>query len=133
VNALSELEVALFGLEVETWPRTSCTPSPSPHSTRPRWPLGRCAAASLVRYRAGSKLIAAGERDFKFLVVESGEVAIVDESGETPTTIAILPRGEFTGDVAHLTGGPSLVSAIAATDCEVYEVCDPGGAADPNR
>jgi hypothetical protein len=62
--------------------------------------VGRCAAASLVQYRAGTKLIAAGERDFKFLVVKCGELAIVDESGETPRTIAVLRRGEFTGDRA---------------------------------
>jgi len=88
--------------------------------------LGHCAGASLKQYGAGQTLIRVGERDFKFFVVRSGEIEIVDESGETPRTIAVLRRGEFTGDVAHLTGGPSLVSAVARSRCEVYEVSADG-------
>jgi thioredoxin reductase (NADPH) len=88
--------------------------------------LGSCAGATLKQYKAGEKLIEVGERDFKFFVVKSGEIEIIDESGETPKTIALLGRGEFTGEVAHLTGGPSLVSAVARTDCEVYEVSAKG-------
>ena len=85
--------------------------------------LGRCPlTTSLKRYRDGEKLFEVGDRDFKFFVVKSGEVEIVDESGETPKTIAVHGPGEFTGDVAQLTGGPALVSAVARGDCEVYEV-----------
>jgi thioredoxin reductase (NADPH) len=83
--------------------------------------LEGCARASRRRYRHGQKLIEAGARDFKFFVVISGEIAIVDESGEAPKTIAVLRRGEFSGDVAHLTGGPSLISAIARGDCDLKE------------
>jgi thioredoxin reductase (NADPH) len=88
--------------------------------------LGRCAGATLKHYQAGDTLIEAGERDFKFFVVESGEIEILAESGETPKVLAVLGRGEFTGDVAHLTGGPSLVSAVARLDCDVYEVSAEG-------
>ena len=88
--------------------------------------LGHCAGASLKHYTAGQKLIEVGQRDFKFFVVKSGEIEVVDESGEAPRTIAVLGRGEFTGDVAHLTGGPSLVSAFARTRCEVYEMSAEG-------
>jgi thioredoxin reductase (NADPH) len=88
--------------------------------------LGRCVGASLRWYRKGQKLIEVGDRDFKFFVVKSGEIEILDEAGETPKTIAVLGRGEFTGEVAHLTGGPSLVSAVARDDCEVYEVSAEG-------
>jgi thioredoxin reductase (NADPH) len=84
--------------------------------------LGRCSLATLKRYRDGEKLFEAGQRDFKFFVVRSGEVEIVDESGEPPTTITVHKSGEFTGDVAQLTGGPSLVAGVARGDCEVYEV-----------
>jgi thioredoxin reductase (NADPH) len=51
----------------------------------------------------GHKLFAVGDRDFKFFVVKSGEIEILDESGETPQTVAVHRLGEFTGDVAHLT------------------------------
>jgi thioredoxin reductase (NADPH) len=46
----------------------------------------------------------------------------MDESGETPNTVTVHGPGEFTGDVAQLTGSPSLVSGVARGDCEVYEV-----------
>ena len=88
--------------------------------------LEHCAGASLKHYTAGQKLIEVGQSDFKFFVVKSGEIEVVDESGEAPRTIAVLGRGEFTGDVAHLTGGPSLVSAFARTRCEVYEMSAEG-------
>jgi thioredoxin reductase (NADPH) len=88
--------------------------------------LGRCAGAELKRYSNGQKLIEVGERDFKFYAVKSGEIEVLDESSEKTRTIAVLKRGEFTGDVSHLTGGPSLISAISRGDSEVYEVSAEG-------
>ena len=88
--------------------------------------LEHCGGAHLKRYQDGQKLIAVGERDFKFFVVKSGEIRIVDESDDPPRTIAILGPGEFTGDVSHLTGGPSLITAIARGDTKVYEVSAEG-------
>ena len=88
--------------------------------------LERCVGVSLKRYRAGEKLFEVGDRDFKFFVIKSGEVEILDESGEMPKTITIHRPGEFTGDVAHLTGRPSVVSTVARVDCEVYEVSAEG-------
>src|SRR5882672_1859318 len=88
--------------------------------------LGRCAGASLQRYRAGEVLFDVGERDFKFFVVKSGEVDVKVPSGDTPRTVVIHRPGEFTGDVAHLTGRPAVVRAIARVDCEVYEVSTDG-------
>ena len=86
--------------------------------------LERCPKASLKRYRSGERLFNAGDREFKFFVVKSGEIEIVDESGDTPKTLAVIGRGEFTGEVTQLTGGPSLVSGIARGDCEVFEISD---------
>ena len=40
--------------------------------------------------------------------------------------MVVLRRGEFTGEVAHLTGGPSLVSAVTRGDCAVCEVLAEG-------
>ena len=84
--------------------------------------LERCPLTKLKRYRDGEKLFEVGDRDFKFFVVKSGAVEILDESGETPKIVTILRRGEFTGEVAQLTGGPSIVSGVAQGDCEVFEV-----------
>ena len=84
--------------------------------------LGSCTAASLSSYAAGDVLIHFGDRDFKFFVVRSGEIEILDQTGETPKTIAIHSRGEFTGDVSHLTGTPAIFTAVALSDCEVFAI-----------
>jgi thioredoxin reductase (NADPH) len=57
-----------------------------------------------------------------FFIVKSGEVEIVDYSGDAPKTVTIHRPGAFTGDVSHLTGLPAVVSGIAKGDCEVYEI-----------
>jgi len=88
--------------------------------------LARCAGALLKTYAAGQTLIRMGERDFKFFVVESGEIEIVDESGETPRALTVLRRGEFTGDVAHLTGGAALATAVARRQSRAYEISAEG-------
>jgi thioredoxin reductase (NADPH) len=84
--------------------------------------LSRCAAASLEGFQARQTLFKTGDRGFKFFVVKSGEIEIVDESGDAPKTGAIHRPGEFTGDVAQLTGRPAVVTAIARTDGEAYAV-----------
>src|SRR5678816_3897607 len=83
--------------------------------------IAKCASGSLKRYRAGEYLFQTGERDFKFFVVKSGEVEIVDESGDEPVPVTIHRAGEFTGDISTLTGSASIVSARARTGCEAYE------------
>ena len=73
-------------------------------------------------YRDGQTLITVGDRDFKFFIVKSGEVEIVDYSGETPKTVVVHGKGQFTGDVSHLTGRSAVISAVARGECEVAEV-----------
>ena len=46
----------------------------------------------------------------------------MDVSGEAPKTLVVHRPGQFTGEVSQLTGGASVVSAVARTDCEVYEI-----------
>ena len=84
--------------------------------------LSRCAAATRGRYEAGRKLFQVGDRAYRFFVIQSGQVEIVDESGDAPRTIAIHGPGEFTGEMGQLTGRPAVASAVARTDCDVYAV-----------
>ena len=84
--------------------------------------LGRCSLTQLRRFHAGEKLFAACDRDPRFFVIKSGEVEIVDESSERPKTVTIHGPGEFTGDVGQVTGRPAIVSAVARTEGEAYEV-----------
>jgi len=74
------------------------------------------------KMHAGDKLIAASDRNPNFLVVKTGEIEIVDVSGERPTTVKFHRHSEFAGDVAQVTGSPSIVNAIARTDGEAYEL-----------
>src|SRR6202171_5735374 len=84
--------------------------------------LGHYAGALPRKFKAGEALFRHGEREFKFFVVRSGELEIVDETGDKPKTLVTHGPGNFTGDVGHLTGNPAVVSCIAKTDCEVYEL-----------
>ncbi|MDT3776554.1 FAD-dependent oxidoreductase [Nitrospira sp. MA-1] len=84
--------------------------------------LSRCAAATPKLYPDGATLFAIGDRNFKFHVIKSGEVEIFDYSGDEPKTLTVHHQGGFTGDISHLTGNPSVVSAVAKGDCEVYEI-----------
>jgi thioredoxin reductase (NADPH) len=84
--------------------------------------LAGCTTATPKFYRDGQTLFAVGDRDFNFFIVKSGEIEIVDYSGDEPKTLTVHRKGQFTGDVSHLTGNPRVVSALARGDCEVYEV-----------
>ena len=84
--------------------------------------LSRCAHAKLRKFSEGDKLFTVGEREPKFYIVKSGEIEIVDESGEKPKTVTVHHPGDFTGDVSQLTGNPVVVSAVAHGDCEAYEI-----------
>ncbi len=84
--------------------------------------FGRCTSAVSKIYRNGETLFEVGDRNFKFHVIRSGEVEIVDYSGDVPKTVTVHLKGGFTGDISHLTGNPSVVTAVAKGDCEVYEI-----------
>ena len=86
--------------------------------------LARYAGTTTKTFRAGETLFRAGDRDPKFFVIKSGELEIVDVTGDQPKTIRVQGSGDFTGDVGHLTGSPKVVSAIARSDCEVYEMSE---------
>ena len=52
------------------------------------------------------------------MVLKSGEVEIVDDSGEEPKTVTVHGPGE----VGQVIGRPAIVSAVARTDGEAYEM-----------
>jgi len=65
---------------------------------------GQCRTLLPRRCQNGETLIAVGDRVFKFFIVKSGEIEIVDYSGDKPQAIATHSKGQFTGDISHLTG-----------------------------
>jgi thioredoxin reductase (NADPH) len=81
-----------------------------------------CTTLAPKHYRDGETLVNVGDRAFKFFIVKSGEVEILDYSGEEPRTITTHRKGQFTGEISHLTGTPAIFRAIARGDCEVFEI-----------
>ena len=84
--------------------------------------LARCSRTTLDRFSDGSVPVDAGDRDFKFYVVRSGAVEVLDVSGPEPASIRVHGPGEFTGDVAHLTGRFSPVRLVARGETEVHGI-----------
>ena len=78
--------------------------------------------ATVETYPDGATLFEAGERGIPLFVTISGEVAVVDETGPEPRTIAVHGPGHFTGDVALLTDRPAVISAYARGETRVYRV-----------
>src|SRR5213076_145283 len=72
--------------------------------------LARYAGASTKTFRAGEALFRAGDRDPRFFVIKSGELEIIDVTGDQPKTIRVQGPGDFTGDVGHLTGSPKVLN-----------------------
>jgi thioredoxin reductase (NADPH) len=84
--------------------------------------LARCTMAKFRRYEDGETLIRRGEPDVAFYVVVSGKVDIIDDAAEPARSLAVLERGEFTGEVAQLVGAASLVTAVTRGVVEAYEI-----------
>jgi thioredoxin reductase (NADPH) len=84
--------------------------------------VANCTTLAPKHYRDGETLISVGDREFRFFIVQSGEIEIRDYSGDEPKTLTVHAKGEFTGDISHLTGTPAIFSAIARGDCEVFEI-----------
>jgi thioredoxin reductase (NADPH) len=83
-----------------------------------------CTTLAPKQYRNGETLIAIGDRAFKFFIVKSGEIEILDYSDDVPKTLTIHRKGQFTGDISHLTGTPAIVRAVARGDSEVFEISE---------
>jgi thioredoxin reductase (NADPH) len=80
------------------------------------------AIAELCSFEDGESIFQAGQRGLPFYVVESGGIAIVDESADESKTIVVHGPREFTGDVSLLTDRPAAISAYAQGDCRAYRV-----------
>lgn len=73
-------------------------------------------------YRNGEYLLRAGDTEFRFHIIKTGRVEIVDRSSGKKHTVLVHEPGEFTGDLANLAGRASNVDAVAIGDVDVYEI-----------
>ncbi len=76
-------------------------------------------------FKAGETLFKTGDTEFKFHVIRKGEVEILDKSDNEENVLLTHGAGEFTGDIANLSGRGSNVDCVAKTDVDVYEICQP--------
>lgn len=63
-----------------------------------------------------------GDKEFSFFAITSGEVLVVEDSTGTEREVTVRGPGEFTGDVAMLTGRPAVVTLRAKGECETIEI-----------
>ena len=63
-------------------------------------------------YLAGTVLFEEGQPGDYMYVVQEGEVEIRRQVGETERVLAVLPPGEFFGEMAILTGRPRSATAV---------------------
>src|SRR5436190_617818 len=77
----------------------------------------------LRQFRAGEAIATVGEPGLGLVLIVTGEVEITqhDQTGRR-TPIVTHQRGSFMGELAQLSGRPSLVDAHALTDVEVVVI-----------
>jgi thioredoxin reductase (NADPH) len=87
--------------------------------------LGRCAEVVPTSYADGQRLVSPGQSDFPMYVVLAGTIEIIDSTGDKPKVLVTHNRGQFTGDISHLTGSSTMLGAVARNGCVAYEIPRP--------
>ena len=62
--------------------------------------LARCSNAAPKLYRDGQALFEVGDRNLSCFIVKSGDIEIVDYSGDEPKALVVHHKGQFTGDIS---------------------------------
>jgi CRP-like cAMP-binding protein len=70
------------------------------------------------RFRAGERIIAAGDVDGALLIILQGEVSTSVGSGWRMTTLSVSPAGSVVGELGFLDGLPRSADVTAMTDGE---------------
>jgi len=73
---------------------------------------------------AGTVLFKDGEAGKQMFVIHTGKIRITKKIGEVEKTLAILPAGEFFGEMAILNDEPRTATAIVEEDSQLL-VIDP--------
>src|SRR5262252_2757853 len=73
-------------------------------------------------YRAGTVLFEEGQPGDYMYVVQSGEVEIRRQVGETERVLAVLSVGEFFGEMAILNGRPRSATAVVRLDARLLVI-----------
>ncbi len=73
-------------------------------------------------FKAGAVLFEEGQPGDFMYVVQTGEVEIRRQVGETDRVLAVLPAGEFFGEMAILNGRPRSATAVVRTDARLLVI-----------
>jgi thioredoxin reductase (NADPH) len=74
-------------------------------------------------YRAGEKVVSVGEVPPGLQLIMSGKLEVTQHDGAGEAShIVTHERGNFTGELAQLSGRPALVDAVALTDIEAVVI-----------
>ena len=73
-------------------------------------------------FKAGVVLFEEGQPGDYMYVVQSGEVEIRRQVGETQRVLAVLPSGEFFGEMAILNGRPRSATAVVRTESRLLVI-----------
>src|SRR5262245_28101970 len=73
-------------------------------------------------FPAGTVLFEEGQPGDYMYVVQSGEVEIRRQVGETERVLAVLPAGEFFGEMAILNARPRSATAVVRTDARLLVI-----------
>jgi CRP/FNR family cyclic AMP-dependent transcriptional regulator len=73
-------------------------------------------------FKAGSVLFEEGHPGDYMYVIQSGEVEIRRMVGETERVLAVLPAGEFFGEMAILNGRPRSATAVVRIDSRLVVI-----------
>ncbi len=87
--------------------------------------LGPCAQIEPRDFADGETLVHPGQRDFPMYVVLSGAIDVIDCTSGEPRVLVSHHRGQFTGDVSHLTGSAAILGAVARGNLRAYEIPRP--------
>jgi thioredoxin reductase (NADPH) len=77
------------------------------------------------RVRAGEVLYSVGDTSARFFVVLEGEIEAIDGDGTSASRVALIGPGQFTGEVATLSGRAALVTVRATRDSRLIELDGP--------
>ncbi len=73
-------------------------------------------------YEAGEYLYKTGDQPIDCYIIVSGEVQILDLTGDEPRIMVEYGDGAFTGEIAVLTQRPAIASCRAKTRCEAIRL-----------
>ncbi|MBA2541467.1 MAG: Crp/Fnr family transcriptional regulator [Deltaproteobacteria bacterium] len=73
-------------------------------------------------FEAGAVLFEEGQPGDYMYVVQSGEIEIRRQVGEHERVLAVLPPGEFFGEMAILNGRPRSATAVCRSECRLLVI-----------